>query len=129
LKKLNGAALTFPSGLTVVTKRNRSWRHQTRQNRICPLGQFAFQIKFHEGQNATALAGESTGASGGDALFIVRTDIEQYFLIMKIAIITGGSRGLGKSMSLRVAEKGHDIILTYNSKKAEAEAVVARLRK
>jgi NAD(P)-dependent dehydrogenase (short-subunit alcohol dehydrogenase family) len=48
---------------------------------------------------------------------------------MKIAIITGGSRGLGKSMSLRLAEKGHDIILTYNSKKAEADAVVAQIEK
>jgi NADP-dependent 3-hydroxy acid dehydrogenase YdfG len=73
------------------------------------------------------LAGESTGASGGGALFIVRRDFAQYFFIMKIAIITGGSRGLGKSMSLCLAEKGHDIILTYNSKKAEAEAVVAQI--
>jgi NAD(P)-dependent dehydrogenase (short-subunit alcohol dehydrogenase family) len=48
---------------------------------------------------------------------------------MKIAIITGGSRGLGKSMSLRLAEKGHDIILTYNRKKAEADAVVAQIEK
>jgi len=48
---------------------------------------------------------------------------------MRIAIITGGSRGLGKSMSLRLAEKGHDIILTYNSKKAEAEDVVAQIIK
>ncbi|HUD82699.1 MAG TPA: SDR family NAD(P)-dependent oxidoreductase, partial [Candidatus Saccharimonadales bacterium] len=48
---------------------------------------------------------------------------------MKIAIITGGGRGLGKSMSLRLAEKGHDVILTYNSKKAEADAVVAQIEK
>jgi len=48
---------------------------------------------------------------------------------MRIAIITGGSRGLGKSMSLRLAEKGHDVIFTYNSKKAEAEDVVAQIIK
>jgi NAD(P)-dependent dehydrogenase (short-subunit alcohol dehydrogenase family) len=47
---------------------------------------------------------------------------------MKIAIVTGGSRGLGKSMAIRLAEEGHDVILTYNSKKAEAEAVAARIR-
>lgn len=48
---------------------------------------------------------------------------------MKIALITGGSRGLGKEMALNVAKKGHDVILTYNSKKEEAEAVVAQIEK
>lgn len=42
----------------------------------------------------------------------------------KIAIITGGSRGLGKSMALHLSKKGVDIILTYNSKKEEALEVV-----
>ena len=42
----------------------------------------------------------------------------------KIAIITGGSRGLGKSMALNLAEQGRDIILTYHSKDQEALAVV-----
>jgi len=46
---------------------------------------------------------------------------------MKIAIITGGSRGLGKSMALHIADKGNDVILTYNSKKDEAERVVAQI--
>lgn len=48
---------------------------------------------------------------------------------MKIALITGGSRGLGKSMALHLAKKGHDIIFTYNSKKAEADAVAAEIEK
>ncbi len=48
---------------------------------------------------------------------------------MTIAIITGGSRGLGKSMALHLAGKGHDIILTYHSKKEEAEKVVAEIEK
>jgi NAD(P)-dependent dehydrogenase (short-subunit alcohol dehydrogenase family) len=42
----------------------------------------------------------------------------------KIALITGGSRGLGKEMALRIAEKGIDIILTYHSQDKEAQAVV-----
>jgi len=46
---------------------------------------------------------------------------------MKIAIITGGSRGLGKSMALGLADRGQDVILTYNSKGDEAQEVVAAL--
>src|SRR5688572_5505765 len=47
----------------------------------------------------------------------------------KIALVTGGSRGLGKNMALRLAEKGTDVILTYNAQKADAEAVVAEIEK
>ena len=47
----------------------------------------------------------------------------------KIALVTGGSRGLGKEMALRIAEKGLDIIITYNSKKEEAESVVSEIEK
>ena len=46
----------------------------------------------------------------------------------KIALVTGGSRGLGKDMALSLAKKGIDVILTYHSKKDEAEAVVAEIR-
>ncbi|RSK48816.1 SDR family oxidoreductase [Hymenobacter rigui] len=45
----------------------------------------------------------------------------------KIALVTGGSRGLGKNMAQHLAQKGLDVILTYHSKKDEAEAVVAEL--
>ena len=37
----------------------------------------------------------------------------------KIALVTGGSRGLGKDMALRLAEKGHDVVITYQSQKEE----------
>jgi NAD(P)-dependent dehydrogenase (short-subunit alcohol dehydrogenase family) len=46
----------------------------------------------------------------------------------KIALVTGGSRGLGKDMALRLAEKGIDVVVTYNSKAAEANAVVAQIQ-
>ncbi len=42
----------------------------------------------------------------------------------KIAIITGGSRGLGKAMALSLASKGCNVIITYASKKDEAQDVV-----
>ena len=45
----------------------------------------------------------------------------------KIALVTGGSRGLGKNMALRLAEKGNDVIITYHSKKEEANSVVSEI--
>lgn len=45
----------------------------------------------------------------------------------KIALVTGGSRGLGKNMALSLAKKGINVILTYHSKKDEAQAVVSEI--
>ena len=46
----------------------------------------------------------------------------------KTALVTGGSRGLGKNMALSIAKKGIDVLLTYNSNKQEAEKVVAEIQ-
>ena len=48
---------------------------------------------------------------------------------MKVAIITGGGRGIGKSTALQVASRGIGIILTYNSHPEEAEAVAAQIKR
>jgi NAD(P)-dependent dehydrogenase (short-subunit alcohol dehydrogenase family) len=48
--------------------------------------------------------------------------------IKKFALVTGGSRGLGKNMAISIAKKGIDVILTYNSNKAEADKVVAEIQ-
>lgn len=45
----------------------------------------------------------------------------------KIALVTGGSRGLGRDMALALAKKGTDIIFTYHSQKEAAENVVAEI--
>lgn len=45
----------------------------------------------------------------------------------KIALVTGGSRGLGRETALSLAKKGVDVIITYHSKKEEADAVVASI--
>ncbi|MFY8035968.1 MAG: SDR family NAD(P)-dependent oxidoreductase [Cyclobacteriaceae bacterium] len=42
----------------------------------------------------------------------------------KVALITGGSRGLGRDMAIQLAKKGFDIIITYNTNAGEAGKVV-----
>ena len=45
----------------------------------------------------------------------------------RIALVTGGSRGLGKNAALKLAAKGVDVVLTYRSRRAEADEVVAAI--
>jgi NAD(P)-dependent dehydrogenase (short-subunit alcohol dehydrogenase family) len=45
----------------------------------------------------------------------------------KIALVTGSSRGLGKSTVLNLAKKGVDVIVTYHSNAAEATNVVTEI--
>ncbi|RZK99373.1 MAG: SDR family oxidoreductase [Rubrivivax sp.] len=44
-----------------------------------------------------------------------------------IALITGGSRGLGRNAAVKLAEQGSDVILTYRSNATEAQAVVQQI--
>jgi NAD(P)-dependent dehydrogenase (short-subunit alcohol dehydrogenase family) len=46
----------------------------------------------------------------------------------KIALVTGGSRGLGRSTVLSLAKRGVSSIFSYNTNRAEAEKVVALAR-
>ena len=46
---------------------------------------------------------------------------------MSIAIVTGGSRGLGKSAVLALAKQGVDVIFTYSTRQDEAAKVVAEV--
>ena len=47
----------------------------------------------------------------------------------RIALITGGSRGLGRSGALKLAAHGVDVVITYRSKRVEADDVVAQITK
>lgn len=49
-------------------------------------------------------------------------------MVNEIALVTGGSRGLGKDMALSLARKGMNVILTYNTKKEEAEQTATEIR-
>lgn len=46
----------------------------------------------------------------------------------KIALVTGGSRGLGRNMAIQLAQKGIDVILTYHQNQAQADEVVQTIR-
>ncbi len=45
----------------------------------------------------------------------------------KIALVTGGSRGIGKNIALSLAKKGIDVVLTYHSNQTEAAATIAEI--
>lgn len=45
----------------------------------------------------------------------------------KIALVTGGSRGLGKDSAIQLAKKGFQIILTYQTKREFADEVVKEI--
>lgn len=46
----------------------------------------------------------------------------------KKAIVTGGSRGIGRGIALALAAEGYDLAITYASKKEAAEAVAGEIR-
>lgn len=46
----------------------------------------------------------------------------------KIAIITGGSRGLGRDMAINLAKDGVDVIFTYHSNETSAKEVIASIQ-
>lgn len=47
---------------------------------------------------------------------------------IKTAIITGGSRGLGRDMAISLAKKGVNIIFSYNTNTAKAEEVIEEIK-
>jgi 3-oxoacyl-[acyl-carrier protein] reductase len=47
---------------------------------------------------------------------------------MAVALITGGSRGIGAATAVRLAEDGHDIAIAYRSNADAAERVAAEIQ-
>ena len=48
--------------------------------------------------------------------------------INKTALVTGGSRGLGRNAAIALAKKGIDVVITYNTNKEAADKVVAEIQ-
>lgn len=47
---------------------------------------------------------------------------------MAIALITGGSRGIGRAGALALAKRGVDVIITYNTNESAANEVVNEIQ-
>ncbi|KAL4891856.1 putative gluconate 5-dehydrogenase [Aspergillus ambiguus] len=47
----------------------------------------------------------------------------------KNAIVTGGSRGIGKGIAIELARRGANVLITYNSSRASADEAVEEIRK
>ncbi|MCU1552334.1 MAG: short chain dehydrogenase [Glaciihabitans sp.] len=45
----------------------------------------------------------------------------------RIAIVTGGSRGIGRAVAERLGREGYGVVVSYTSKEAEANEVVAQI--
>ena len=48
-------------------------------------------------------------------------------MINKIALVIGGSRGIGRAIALKLAESGFDLWITYNSNSEAAKEVVSKV--
>ncbi|MGQ0829008.1 MAG: 3-oxoacyl-ACP reductase FabG [Bacteroidota bacterium] len=47
---------------------------------------------------------------------------------MKYALVTGGSRGIGRAICVKLAEMGYYVLINYTSKKEEAESTLKLIR-
>ncbi len=47
----------------------------------------------------------------------------------KIALVTGASRGIGRSIALHLARAGALVVVHYSKRKEEAESVVDKIKK
>ncbi len=47
---------------------------------------------------------------------------------MKLALVTGGSRGIGRAICLKMAEMGYNVLINYKSNEAEANQTASLVR-
>ncbi|HEX7727048.1 MAG TPA: SDR family oxidoreductase [Rhizomicrobium sp.] len=55
--------------------------------------------------------------------------MNRFSLTGKNAVVTGGSRGIGRAIAIGLAEAGADVVLTYKSNHAEADKAVSDIQK
>lgn len=48
-------------------------------------------------------------------------------MTMKYALVTGGSRGIGRAVVIRLAQDGYQVIINYASNRDEAEKTLEQI--
>src|SRR5690606_8195522 len=51
-----------------------------------------------------------------------------YFILMNCALVTGGSRGIGRAICVKMAGQGYYVIINYKGNAAAAEETLAAVR-
>ena len=47
---------------------------------------------------------------------------------MKVAIVTGASRGIGRACALALGKKGYTVVVNYSSNEAKAQEVLDEIK-
>ena len=69
----------------------------------------------------------SLSVTGEDKCRVYNLQLKMKLLSKKVAIVTGGSRGIGKAIVERLAAHGASVVFTYHSSAAKANELVANL--
>ncbi len=61
-------------------------------------------------------------------LFNTKVDLPGGKKVMRIALVTGGSRGIGKAISVRLGKEGYYVIVNYRNGETEAKDTLEKIR-
>lgn len=70
----------------------------------------------------------ATVFAGADAVYCMVPPNNYFDHNLDLTLVTGGSRGLGEIMSIALAKKGIDVILTYKNNQESANEVVSAIQ-
>ncbi len=59
----------------------------------------------------------------------MRNRLKQYMTMKKYALVTGGSRGIGRAVCIKLARMGYDVLINYESNIGEAQKTLELVRR